>query len=102
MKRIALLGCGNIGGIIARRTGAFAVSAVYDQDAERRSRLAGMTGASDCPDFPALLSVGASLGGRPELVENLPSPNNPWTGYLAALSVPALIETWDHPLSVGT
>jgi predicted dinucleotide-utilizing enzyme len=35
-------------------------------------------------------------------IENLPSPDNPATSYLAALSVLTLIDDLDQPLIVGT
>jgi aspartate dehydrogenase len=35
-------------------------------------------------------------------ITNLPSPNNPTTSYLAALSILALLKTYDEPLVIGT
>lgn len=55
MKTIAILGCGSIGGAVARRANRFRVAAVYDRIPERRENLASLTGAADCPDFAALL-----------------------------------------------
>lgn len=56
MKRIALLGCGNIGTIISRRAENVEIVAVYDQLAERRAALAELSGAADCASFDALLA----------------------------------------------
>jgi aspartate dehydrogenase len=55
MKTIAILGCGNIGNIVAGHTTTFEVVAVHDRIAERREKLASRTGAVDCPDFSTLL-----------------------------------------------
>lgn len=55
MKTIAILGCGSIGGAVARRARTFRVAAVYDRIAARREKLASLTGAVDCAGFPALL-----------------------------------------------
>jgi len=35
-------------------------------------------------------------------ITNFPSPNNPATSYLAALSILALLKTYDEPLVIGT
>ena len=35
-------------------------------------------------------------------ITNFPSPNNPATSYLAALSILALLKTFDEPLIIGT
>lgn len=53
MTRIALLGCGNIGRIIADRTGADIV-AVYDVDGERARQVAGQCGAAAAESFVGL------------------------------------------------
>ena len=55
MKTIAILACGTIGSIIASKADGFGITAVYDQLAERRSRIALLTGAADCADFATLL-----------------------------------------------
>jgi predicted dinucleotide-utilizing enzyme len=36
------------------------------------------------------------------LTQNLPSPDNPSTSYLAALSIITLLKNLDRPLVVGT
>ncbi len=45
MLRIGLLGCGNIGHIIAQHKGSFAISAVYDQVFERAKEIATVSNA---------------------------------------------------------
>ena len=56
MVRIALLGCGNIGRIIATRADGIEIAAVYDADSSRTKELAAITGARACADFSALLA----------------------------------------------
>lgn len=55
MKTIAILGCGNIGNIVAGHARTFEIVAVHDRIAERGENLASRTGAVDCPDFSTLL-----------------------------------------------
>ena len=50
MIRIGLLGCGNIGGIIARKHEGIEVVAVFDHLRERAHALAGILGAAHCHD----------------------------------------------------
>ena len=56
MKTIAILGCGNIGTIVAQRLADAEVVAVYDQLPERRTTLAALCGAASCASFTELLS----------------------------------------------
>ena len=44
MMKIGLLGCGNIGHIIARHTGGFTIAAVYDEVYEKASEIAAISG----------------------------------------------------------
>jgi len=55
MIKIGLLGCGNIGHIIAHHTGSFAISAVYDQVFDRAQEIASMCGAQAYRDFDAFI-----------------------------------------------
>jgi aspartate dehydrogenase len=55
MMRIGLLGCGNIGHIIARHPGRFTISAVFDQVPERAAEIASISGATAYQDFEAFI-----------------------------------------------
>jgi aspartate dehydrogenase len=48
MIRVGLLGCGNIGQILARKAEGIEIAAVFDQVCERAERVAGMLGAARC------------------------------------------------------
>lgn len=56
MIKIGLLGCGNIGHIIAHHTGSFAISAVYDQVFERAQEIAALCGATAYRDFDSFVA----------------------------------------------
>jgi len=56
MMRIGLLGCGNIGHIIARHAGRFAISAVFDQVYERAAEIAAASGAIPYRDFASFVA----------------------------------------------
>ena len=55
--RIGLLGCGNIGSIIARYKSSVDIVAVFDKDHKRSERLAEQTGARAYRDFPEFLAL---------------------------------------------
>jgi aspartate dehydrogenase len=55
MMRIGLLGCGNIGHIIAQHGGGFEISAVYDQVFERAKEIARSSGACAYEDFESFI-----------------------------------------------
>ena len=57
MMRIGLLGCGNIGHIIARHAGRFTIVAVFDQVAERAGEIASLSGATAYRDFEAFIAA---------------------------------------------
>ncbi|MDD1691255.1 MAG: aspartate dehydrogenase [Methanoregula sp.] len=57
MMRIGLLGCGNIGHIIARHAGSFTISAVFDQVAARADEIASISGATVYHDFDSFISA---------------------------------------------
>lgn len=61
MKTIAILGCGSIGTLIARRAEGFRVTAVHDELADPRRALSSLCGAADCPTFEALLAQEVDL-----------------------------------------
>ncbi|RQD84672.1 MAG: aspartate dehydrogenase [Methanocalculus sp. MSAO_Arc2] len=54
---VGLLGCGNIGHIIAQNQIGFSISAVYDQIPEKAEELAAASGAQAFTDFTAFLSA---------------------------------------------
>ncbi|WP_321505210.1 aspartate dehydrogenase [uncultured Methanoregula sp.] len=56
MIKIGLLGCGNIGHIIAHHTGSFSISAVYDQVFERAQEIAALCGARAYRDFDSFVT----------------------------------------------
>jgi aspartate dehydrogenase len=57
MMKIGLLGCGNIGHIIARHTGSFAITAVYDEVYAKASEIAAISGATAYRDFAAFVAA---------------------------------------------
>ena len=57
MIRIGLLGCGNIGHIIAQQGGGFTITAVYDLVFERAKEIAGMSGAHPFEDFDSFIAA---------------------------------------------
>jgi aspartate dehydrogenase len=57
MMRIGLLGCGNIGHIIAQQGGGFTISAVYDLVFERAQEIAGISGAHPYKDFDSFITA---------------------------------------------
>ena len=56
MRRIGLLGCGNIGEVVARRAENVEIVAAYDQIPERVDEIARLSGAAPCRSFDELLS----------------------------------------------
>ncbi len=56
MLRIGLLGCGNIGHIIAQHTGSFEIRAVYDQVFERAQEIATLSGSRAFDNFEAFIA----------------------------------------------
>jgi aspartate dehydrogenase len=61
MPRVALIGCGNIGRILARHGAGLEITAVHDAEPGRAEALAGETGAVACPDVTALLRQAADV-----------------------------------------
>lgn len=61
MLRIGLLGCGNIGHIIAQHAEGFEISAVYDKVADRAVEIAGICHGKAYADFTAFLDAGPDL-----------------------------------------
>jgi aspartate dehydrogenase len=57
MMRIGLLGCGNIGHIIAQHGGGFTITAVYDLVFERAQEIAGISGAHPYEDFESFIAA---------------------------------------------
>jgi aspartate dehydrogenase len=57
MMRIGLLGCGNIGHIIARHAGSFTIAAVFDQVFERAAGIAAISGATAYQDFASFIGA---------------------------------------------
>jgi aspartate dehydrogenase len=57
MMKIGLLGCGNIGHIIARHTGGFTIAAVYDEVFEKASEIAAISGATAFRDFTTFIAA---------------------------------------------
>jgi aspartate dehydrogenase len=56
MMRIGLLGCGNIGHIIAQHRSGFLISAVYDQVFPKAEEIAKMSGATAYADFESFIA----------------------------------------------
>lgn len=61
MLRIGLLGCGNIGHILAQHTEGFVISAVYDKVPDRARDLAGACHAQACDTFAGFLAADIDL-----------------------------------------
>ncbi|MGA2161974.1 MAG: aspartate dehydrogenase [Methanoregula sp.] len=61
MLRIGLLGCGNIGHIIAQHAEGFVISAVYDKVPERTAEIAGVCHGKAYGDFSAFLDTDIDL-----------------------------------------
>jgi aspartate dehydrogenase len=61
MMKIGLLGCGNIGHIIAEHGTGFAISAVYDVVPERASEIASISGARAYGDFGSFISADTDI-----------------------------------------
>jgi aspartate dehydrogenase len=61
MMRIGLLGCGNIGHIIAQHGGSFEISAVYDQVFERAKEIAKISGACAYEDFESFINADTDI-----------------------------------------
>ena len=57
MMRIGLLGCGNIGHIIAQHGGCFTITAVYDLVFERAKEIAVISGAHPYEDFDSFIDA---------------------------------------------
>jgi aspartate dehydrogenase len=57
MMKIGLLGCGNIGHIIAQHKGRFEISAVYDQVFERAKEIASISGSTAYEEFDLFLQA---------------------------------------------
>ncbi len=55
--RIGLLGCGNIGHIIAQHAGSFEIWAVYDQVFERAQEIATISGAQAYENFETFIAA---------------------------------------------
>ena len=55
--RIGLLGCGNIGHIIAGHRGNFTIAAVYDQVYARAQEIAGLSGSTAYKEFSDFISA---------------------------------------------
>ena len=56
MMRIGLLGCGNIGHIIAQHGGCFTITSVYDLVFKRAKEIAEISGAHPYEDFESFIS----------------------------------------------
>jgi len=61
MMKIGLLGCGNIGHIIAVHASGFAISAVYDKVPERAEEIAALAGAQSYEDFASFLNADVDI-----------------------------------------
>ena len=59
MMRVGLLGCGNIGHLIASHAEHFEIVALYDQDLDRARELATVTGGTAYDSFEAFVGAGA-------------------------------------------
>ena len=56
MKSIGLLGCGNVGRIIARQAGGVSISAVFDVDPKRAQQVGRICRARVCNSFDELMA----------------------------------------------
>jgi aspartate dehydrogenase len=61
MMKIGLLGCGNIGHIIAVHASGFVISAVYDKVPERAEEIAALAGAQSYEDFSSFLGADVDI-----------------------------------------
>lgn len=61
MMKIGLLGCGNIGHIIAVHASGFAIAAVYDKVPERAEEIAALAGAQSYEDFSSFLNADVDI-----------------------------------------
>jgi aspartate dehydrogenase len=61
MVRIGLLGCGNVGRIIAKHQDGFEIVAVFDQVPDHAQSLAEMTGTKPYSDFDTFLNAGFDM-----------------------------------------
>lgn len=61
MLRIGLLGCGNIGHIIAVHATSFKIVAVYDKVPERAEEVAALAGAEAYEDFESFLAAESDI-----------------------------------------
>jgi len=61
MMKIGLLGCGNIGHIIAVHASGFTISAVYDKVPERAEEIAALAGAQSYEDFSTFLAADTDI-----------------------------------------
>lgn len=61
MIRIGLLGCGNIGHIIARHSGSFEIRAVYDQVYERAQEIATISGSQAYENFEEFIAADVDI-----------------------------------------
>jgi aspartate dehydrogenase len=57
MLRIGLLGCGNIGHIIARHAGRFTIVAVFDQVPDRAREIEAISGATAYREFDSFINA---------------------------------------------
>ncbi|MFA6225886.1 MAG: aspartate dehydrogenase [Methanoregula sp.] len=57
MVRIGLLGCGNIGHIIAQHAGSFEITAVFDKVLERAEEIAALSGARAYENFEEFITA---------------------------------------------
>jgi aspartate dehydrogenase len=112
MTRVGLLGCGNIGGIIAERSTA-EIIAVYDMRPERAHNLAQRCGATAVDNLCEFLhsnfdvlveaaSVDAVRNYASAALEAGKDLEILSIGSLAALSVLSLLADLDEPLKIGT
>ncbi|AGB03675.1 aspartate dehydrogenase [Methanoregula formicica] len=61
MLRIGLLGCGNIGHIIARHAGRFTIVAVFDQVPDRAREIEAISGATAYREFDSFIQAGFDI-----------------------------------------
>lgn len=61
MMRVGLLGCGNIGHLIASHAEHFEIVALYDQDLDRARELATVTGGTAYDSFEAFVGADVDL-----------------------------------------
>ncbi len=61
MMRVGLLGCGNIGHLIASHASGFVIAALYDQMPERARELAEATGGTAYDSFEAFVAADVDL-----------------------------------------